>query len=415
MRKIKWILSMALMLLLCGCGEENHEKKVITLDIGEPQPWMQEAIDKFNAGNESYFVEVPDTEDISDYISVRAVKLTAGEGPDIFAAGADTHFQEFVEKGVLEDLKPYIERDLEEANYLANLLYAYERDGKVYAVETEFQIHGFLGSKDLLGGMENWTPSEAMALMEAHPEIGRFRNAGPEEVLRDFWLFGGIEITDYDMLRECILFAEEYGNLLENGEEAVLGSNVLVEPAMLNYPLALASYEALYGMELCFVGYPRMDGSGFLTGNGGLSINAASPNKEGAWAFLRFLLEEEYQSGLEQRRCFSVRKDILEQELYAYLVPPTFDIYISEQDETVTVEGSYYAVNGEEIEPLTREQAAYFLELAGQCRATSGETDYGAWTIIYEEAGAYFSDDRSIDEVMDAIENRVELWMKESG
>ncbi len=272
MRKIKWILSMALMLLLCGCGEENHEKKVITLDIGEPQPWMQEAIDKFNAGNESYFVEVPDTEDISDYISVRAVKLTAGEGPDIFAAGADTHFQEFVEKGVLEDLKPYIERDLEEANYLANLLYAYERGGKVYAVETEFQIHGFLGSKDLLGGMENWTPLEAMALMEAHPEIGRFRNAGPEEVLRDFWLFGGIEITDYDMLRECILFAEEYGNLLENGEEAVLGGNVLVEPAMLNYPLALASYEALYGMELCFVGYPRMDGSGFLTGNGGVSV-----------------------------------------------------------------------------------------------------------------------------------------------
>lgn len=77
--------------------------------------------------------------EVSDVISVRAAKLTAGDGPDIFAAGADTHFQEFAEKGVLEDLKPYIEADLQEEEYLTELLYAYERDGKVYAIETEFQ------------------------------------------------------------------------------------------------------------------------------------------------------------------------------------------------------------------------------------------------------------------------------------
>lgn len=412
MKKIKWILLLSVMLLLCGCQKDSGGKKVVTLDIGEPSLQMQEAIDRFNAGNDTYCIEVVDNTGVSDVISVRAAKLTAGDGPDIFAAGADTHFQEFVEKGVLEDLKPYIEADLKEEEYLTELLYAYESDGKVYAIETEFQIIGMIGAKEIFGDMTGWTPQEAIALMEAHPEIGRFENAEPLDVLRDFWLFGGMDKTDYDMLRECILFAEKYGKLLEDDEEEVLGGNVLVAGGSLKTPLSLANYASLYDTEICFIGFPRADRNGFLTGNGGLSINAASPNKEGAWAFLRFLLEEEYQSGLEYS--FSVRKDVFEQRLAEYSVAPTFELYIPETGETVTVETTYFSTNGKEIKPLTEEETAYLEKLARSCISTSGEVNYGAWEIIYEEAGAYFSDDRSIDEVMDAIENRVELWMKES-
>lgn len=412
MRKIKWILLLSVMLLLCGCQKDSGEKKVVTLDIGEPSPQMQEAIDRFNAGNDTYCIEVVDNTGVSDVISVRAAKLTAGDGPDIFAAGADTHFQEFVEKGVLEDLKPYIEADLKEEEYLTELLYAYESDGKVYAIETEFQIIGMIGAKEIFGDMTGWTPQEAIAMMEAYSEIGRFENAEPLDVLRDFWLFGGMDITDYGMLRECILFAEKYGKPLENGEEEVLGGNVLVARGNLKTPLSLANYASLYDTEICFIGFPRADRNGFMTGNGGLSINAASPNKEGAWAFLRFLLEEEYQSGLEYS--FSVRKDVFEQRLAEYSVAPTFELYIPETGETVTVETTYFSTNGKEIKPLTEEETAYLEKLARSCISTSGEVNYGAWEIIYEEAGAYFSDDRSIDEVMDAIENRVELWMKES-
>lgn len=412
MRKIKWILLLSVMLLLCGCQKDSGGKKVVTLDIGEPSLQMQEAIDRFNASNDTYCIEVVDNTGVSDFFSVRAAKLMTGDGPDIFAAGADTHFQEFVEKGVLEDLKPYIEADLKEEEYLTELLYAYERDGKVYAIETEFQIIGMIGAKEIFGDMTGWTPQEAIALMEAHPEIGRFENAEPLDVLRDFWLFGGMDKTDYDMLRECILFAEKYGKLLEDDEEEVLGGNVLVAGGSLKTPLSLANYASLYDTEICFIGFPRADRNGFLTGNGGLSINAASPNKEGAWAFLRFLLEEEYQSGLEYS--FSVRKDVFEQRLAEYSVAPTFELYIPETGETVTVETTYFSTNGKEIKPLTEEETAYLEKLARSCISTSGEVNYGAWEIIYEEAGAYFSDDRSIDEVMDAIENRVELWMKES-
>lgn len=412
MKKVTWILLLSVMLLLCGCQKDSGGKKVVTLDIGEPSPQMQEAIDRFNAGNDTYCIEVVDNAGVSDVISVRAAKLTAGDGPDIFVAGADTHFQEFVEKGVLEDLKPYIEADLKEEEYLTELLYAYESDGKVYAIETEFQIIGMIGAKEIFGDMTGWTPQEAIAMMEAHPEIGRFENAEPLDVLRDFWLFGGMDITDYDMLRECILFAEKYGKLLEDDEKEVLGGNVLVARGSLMTPLSLANYASMYDTEICFIGFPRADRNGFMTGNGGLSINAASPNKEGAWAFLRFLLEEEYQSGLEYY--FSVRKDIFEQRLAEYSVAPTVELYIPETGETVTVETTYFSVNGKEIKPLTEEETAYLEKLARSCISTSGEVNYGAWEIIYEEAGAYFSDDRSIDEVMDAIENRVELWMKES-
>lgn len=412
MKKIKWVLLLSAMLLLCGCQKDSGEKKIITLDIGEPSLQMQEAIDRFNASNDTYCIEVVDNTGVSDVLSVRALKLTAGDGPDIFDAGADNHFQEFMEKGVLEDLKPYIEADLKEEEYLTELLYAYERDGKVYAIETEFQIVGMVGGKEMFGDMEGWTLQEAIAMMEAHPEIGRFENAEPLDVLRDFWLFGGMDMTDYDMLRECILFAEKYGKPLEGDEKEIPGVNVLVARGALRTPLSLANYEALYDTEICFIGFPREDRNGLMTGNGGLSINAASPNKEGAWAFLRFLLEEEYQSGLEN--CFSVRKDVFEQKLAEYSVAPTFELYIPETGETVTIENSYYSTNGKEIKPLTEEEMAYIEKLARSCISTSGEVNYGVWAIIYEEAGAYFSDDRSIDVVMEAIENRVEMWLKES-
>lgn len=401
MRKTGWILLLAAMLLLCGCQKGGGEKKIVTLDIGKPSLQMQEAIDRFNVENDKYCIEVVDNTGVSDVFSVRAAKLTAGDGPDIFVAGSDTHFQEFVEKGVLEDLKPYIEADLNEEEYLTNLLYAYEIDGKVYAIETEFQISGMIGAKEMFGDMEGWTPQEAIAMMEAHPEIERFENAEPIDVFRDLWLFGGMEMTDYAMLRECILFAEKYGKVLDNYELVAPGVNVLVERANLRTPLSLQQMESEFG-EICFIGYPHVDRSGLSTGNGGLSINAASPNKEGAWAFLRFLLEEEYQSGLEG--CFSVRKDVFEQKLAEYSVAPTFEVYIPETGETVTVEGDAQ---------LTEEEAAYIEKLARSCISTSGEVNYGAWEIIYEEAGAYFAGDKSIDAVMDAIENRVDLWMKE--
>ncbi|MDE5679106.1 MAG: extracellular solute-binding protein [Lachnospiraceae bacterium] len=183
MKKIKWVLLLPVMLLLCGCQKDGDEKKIVTLDIGEPSPQMQAAIDRFNAGNDTYCVEVVDNTGVTDVISVRAVKLTAGDGPDIFVAGADTHFQEYVEKGVLEDLKPYIEADLKEEEYLTELLYAYERDGKVYAIETEFQIIGMIGAKEIFGDMEGWTPQEAIAMMEAHPNQIRIFTGMHSEIM----------------------------------------------------------------------------------------------------------------------------------------------------------------------------------------------------------------------------------------
>ena len=62
---------------------------------------------------------------------------------------------------------------------------------------------------------------------------------------------------------------------------------------------------------------------------------------------------------------------------------------------------------------MTEEQLETVDELIGKCTADRWGTDYESWNIIYEEAAPYFSGDKTLDEVMVIIENRMELYLNE--
>lgn len=385
----------------------EEEKQVIIIDV----PWsltMEEAVIAFNQSSDKYRVEYWEEE--YDFLR-RNTELITGGGPDIFTAAATTYYNDYVEKGLLVDLKPYIEADLDENAYLQNLLYAYEQEGKVYAIEPEVSVCLLAGSKEMLGERRGWTFEELKEVMEANPQINSYRGVEPMDVLRDCWLLGGIPVGDYETLRECILFAEKYGNPLDAGVEAVPGENVLVVRLQMNTPLSLASWEWQYGDDLCLIGYPQVDRQGITTGNMGLSINANSENKEGAWEFMKFLLSEEYQSQLEYS--FPVLKSVYEEMLYTYGKPDTYEVYIPELGESVQVTNSYSLPQGGIIDYMTEEQLETVDELIGICTASPHSGGYQGWHIIYEEVEPYFTGDKTLDEVMDIIENRTELYLNE--
>lgn len=390
---------------------QETEKQVIIAELPQTQQ-MQEAVIAFNQYSDKYRIEVPGWEDAEYYGLRRDTELMTGGGADILMVAGSTHFSDYADRGILEDLKPYIEADLDEDAYLENILYAFEKEGKVYAIETGVSVTLLAGSKEILGEREGWTFEELKEIMEANPQITSYRNTEPMNVLRDCWLIGGgIESDDYDTLRECLLFAKEYGNLLGAGEEAVPGENVLVVHLQMNAPLSLANWEAKYGNELCLIGYPNVDRQGIRAGYEGLSINAASENKEGAWEFLKFLLSEECQRGLQYK--FPILKSAYEEMLCKYGQPETYEVYVPELGETVEVTNGYLLPHGGYIDYMTEEQLETVDELIEKCTADRWGTDYGSWNIIYEEAPSYFSGDKTLDEVMVIIENRVELHLNE--
>ena len=389
----------------------EEDKQVIIAELPQTLQ-MQEAVIAFNQNSDKYRIEVPGWEDAEYYGLRRDTELMTGGGADILMVAGSTHFSDYADRGILEDLKPYIEADLDEDAYLENILYAFEKEGKVYAIETGVSVTLLAGSKEILGEREGWTFEELKEIMEANPQITSYRNTEPMNILRDCWLIGGgIEPDDYDTLRECLLFAKEYGNLLGAGEEAVPGENVLVVDLQMNAPLSLANWEAKYGNELCLIGYPNVDRQGIRAGDEGLSINAASENKEGAWEFLKFLLSEEYQRGLQYK--FPILKSAYEEMLCKYGQPENYEVYVPELGETVEVTNGYLLPHGGYIDYMTEEQLETVDELIEKCTADRWGTDYGSWNIIYEEAPSYFSGDKTLDEVMVIIENRVELHLNE--
>ena len=369
------------------------EKEVITLSNSWLVDSLKEAVVAFNKSSDKYRVEVitaRDTEEFADYHNNQTIQILSGEGPDIFSAPSRTNYIDFIQKGVLEDLLPYMQADLEEEKYFTNALYAYENQGKVFAVSPDMDISLLVGRQEVIGQRKGWTFAELCGVMEANPQIKAFMpDTDALSVLQLCYFYGGIESTDFEALRQCILFAQKYGQALPDGEEPVLGENVLLMEMYLNGPAAenLQDFIKRYGNDLAFVGYPREDRQGIRQASTGWSINANSSHKEGAWAFLCFLLEREYQYTL--RGSFPIMVEVYEKKLTENVGRAGSERYLSEEERS-------------KIRELTDESNAFMKDL-----------DYEVWDIVSNEAQYYFAGIKTLDEVMEIIQGRLELYESE--
>lgn len=406
---------------------EAVQKEVILLSVYTRDPGLQAAVVAFNKSSDKYRVEIEWGEESSDYTgywNILWTELMTGGGPDLLNVSSQMNFNDYIRQGMLEDLAPYIEANLEADDYVDSALYAYRQGDSVYGLESSFRLAALITKQSLLAesgadfeaeSRMGWTFEEMAAAAAANPQIKVYKeNAEPMEVLRDCLAFGGVDYSDYETLSQAILFAEQYGKSLEPGETAVLGENVLVADISLHTPLGWADVQALYGEDIVVAGYPRSDRQGVKHEGSALSINSNSVHKEGAWAFLQFLLSRDYQEN--RAGGFSVCEDIFKRELMAYAEPDSYQLYLPEAGGIVTVTNTYrLPASGLEIDAMTQEQTEEVRSLAENSMIYEFTADYGAWNIIYEEAGSYFSGDKSLEEVMEALQNRMGVYLDEKG
>ncbi len=419
----------------------THEdgRKVVTLSVYLPGEDIRQAVIAFNETNPDYYVELlcgdkdmntPSINRISatDYWNQETLEIFAGKGPDIFTKTLHSSYNSYIDKGVMEDLMPYIERDLDPNDYLESSLYAYAREDKIYALESGFSLALSVGSKDIFGDMEGWTFSEMQKILKENSHISVYRNdysvSGAGSFLSDYLAYGNPDYTDFETLRKCIEFDKNRCLRLAEGEKVILGENVLVENITLSNALEWADYEALYEKELTPVGYIDEQNTGIFHNGFGWSINTASKQKEGAWAFLRFLLSEEFQREYNTSQ-FSPLKCLLEEQLDYYSTPIEASYFDMELNDTVSYKGHILKKASNEywrqhlywkdiyIEGLSEEQIRQIHELINRSRPISSTYDATLNTLIQEEASAYFNNSRSLDDVMKNIENRVTLYLAE--
>lgn len=403
-----------------------HEdgRAIVTLSVFYKTDEIATAVAAFNKTNPDYYVELltaDSSSSVSDYWEREQIEIMAGKGPDIFTKNAQSAFMAYVEKGVIEDLAPYIERDINKEDYLESSLYAYEHEGKVYAIEPNFSISFLAGSKEIFGDSTGWNLEEMIQIMKEQPEILAFESySSPGSFLRDYLAFGSVDYTDYDAIRACIEFDKAYSKELPADVPATPGESVLVTNEDLRSLIGWADCEALYGQELTPIGYVNEEKKGILHSSIAWSINSASQQKEGAWAFLKFLLSEEYQRESYSGYRFSPLKVIFEEQLEFYSKPITNTFYVEELGETFTTTQNHTlsrasGANNDiiEIECMTEEQLQTVVDMIERAQINCFTWDQTAIQIITEEAQAYFNDKRSLDDVMTNIQSRIDLYMSE--
>ena len=408
-----------------GAHDPVYEDGKEVLTFGTMSDWngLEDLIAAYNQQSEEYVIQTVNyyDEEKGYDASLTALQLdiVRGQAPDILDLGGIDYYP-WAEKGILEDLYTYIDKDEElgRDSFMSNVLEAYTIEGKLYAIGTQFNLMTLCGKTSKVGDKTGYNVAE---LLEMLKRCGEDQNAvwgfGVEEPvltvlctfsMNDFidWDKGTCDFTGEDF-KQILEFCKSYqGKVLSGGwHQAVRQDEVLLMMQMFNsvgdYQLA----EEIFGEPITCVGFPVVEGSGTLANMlGDYAINAAAANKDACWDFLKYVLQNDEGYGsipLLRQRFDDMMQQAMTEEMTedGERVPKTS--YIS-----MNVDNSFY------VYAASREQVDAFRALV-----SSADRPYQyhmvIMNIIREEAEDYFNDRKSLEETVAVIQSRVGIYVAE--
>ena len=407
---------------------------------------VQSRIVKFNRSSEQYRIQVKDYSEYNtdDDYSAGLTKLTteimAGNVPDILDLNGFSVSQ-LAGKGLIADLDSFFEADseLSKDDFIPNVLAAFEVDGKLYSTVSNFNIQGVAGASSIVGDTPGWNYQQlqdALAQMPEGCDIFSYYTTSADVLssclaldmgsLVD-WTTGECNFESQgfiDMLKFAAQFQNDFNwdnyEYTENDDDytrIAQGRQMLLNTYVSDFN-DLPMYDAIFGGSVTYIGYPTTDGTGnMLSFNGsGYAISARCENKDAAWQFIRTFFTEDYQKN-------------------QYGFPSNINAYNAKLKEAMTpeyekdAEGNYVLdENGNKIEmsrggvgwgdtmvelyATTQEQADKLWELI---TTTTKVADYSSsiFEIVNEQTPAFFSGQKSAEEVARLIQNKANIYVNE--
>lgn len=338
-----------------------------------------------------------------------------GVGPDILILDNTFRCDVYAGNGYLTDLNVLMDGDetFVRENYLAEVWRTTTMDGKIYGLATSFQVTTFVGSERNFTEEGSWTPSECLTMAQ-RSDIPLMADAASVYLLKEYVLSYGL--ADYIDGMTCNFADGEFTAVLEiiagdypediYAEDFPIQNDLALTMACSIYGLRELLYlDEMYGEDHQFVGIPSPSGSVLsLSIHENLGIAETCRNKEAAWAFLRFILDD---SGTVSKDwvSFPVNLETLEEVAEQAMLPS------DDPDSLCAHSGSSVGEIELEGKPLTQESWNYFLDLV---KMSSGQMiDPNVQTIVAEETAAFFQGDKTAEEVCDIIQNRVQIYLWE--
>ena len=198
----------------------------------------------------------------------------------------------------------------------------------------------------------------------------------------------------------------EYRDDMEDSTVLLSQGKQLLDTYYLSDFEQVQMYRAIFGGPTTFIGYPTSEGNGaMLSLNNIIGISNSCKDVDGAWQFLRtFYLPKKSSDGdSDYTYGFSIRKD-------------DFEKYCQNAMKADSDGGSTWGW-GEfevEIQPATQEDVDQVKDLVYNTTAVSGAVSDDITNIINEEAAAYFSGQKSAEDVAEIIQSRMQVYLSET-
>lgn len=397
----------------------------------------------FNRRNNEYHVTIrqymEDYDHMEDALNRLNADIVSDNCPDLL--DLDFYYMwihRMSANGVFEDLSPYLEQSsLDRSDMFENILEEYTYDGRLICIPGIFTIDTMIGSTDRVGEEMGWSTDDVIALMDAYPEANLFNWTYRENLF--FFLLDINAYVDWET-GTCSFDSDEFKRLLEyvsrfpsydeyvadlerSEQEKLQNGEVLLTRRVIAAFDAIQCYKAMFHGDITCKGYPNAGGSNRvdLYASNEYAIVANSKVKDGAWAFIESCLTREYPTwshnwGFPNSK--SVLERMAEEEVNVEYVLDEDGEQVLDENGNPKVVGKTYGSFGEGdwryyYRPSTQEEVDMVLELI-QSAGGIGEPNYQMRVIIDEEVEAYFLGQKSVDEVTDIIQSRMQVYVSEN-
>ena len=424
-------------------------KETLTLACQWADSSLQNAIVRFNRTS-NVRIEVIDYSQYNneDDWNAGKTKLTteimSGQLPDILALDG-LPYQQLAAKGLIVDLYPLIDadREMSREDFMPNVLQALEVNGKLCSTLSTFTVVTLAGASSVVGSEPGWSFDELRAALAAMPEgctvLDEFTTSG--DILRDIvtidadyyidWSTGKVNFDSKEFI-DTLNFSKLFPNMFdsmnynwdeyESAEQRIREGKQLLNRMYIGGFSDIAQNEALFGGELTYIGFPTASGVGsYLSLESGYGITSSCADKEKAWEFLRgFMTEKAFDADLYYWG-FPANRNVLEKRLkdamtIEYMKDEKGNYVLDDKGERVPLSiGGVWMEGSDEIVPiyaLTQAQADKIMGVISSATKLYSQNT-AVLDIICEQTDAFFSGQKSAEEVARLVQGKLSIYVNE--
>lgn len=425
-------------------NNDIKQKKIVNVAALYTDDIILSAVVNFNQASSDYRVDVKTYSDSywADDWAINAfnIDLAAGHIPDMVFLAPDTPNLSYAAKGLFADLYELMDSDpnFDKNDYLTNIFKLLETDGKLNFATTSFGVNTLMGRVSEWGERLSFTWDDYDAFLESCsadvlPIGSSWNGLNAWPMTKEAFLSATLtqkmgEFVDFET-GTCSFKNISFTQLLHRTDRFPLNSEDYTTPLDFragNPPLLwMGNFHAFsimsgfipqlikadtFAEEMVYLGFPANE----VVLNGSIcnpfdlfAVFERAKEKDGAWEFVKYLLtdfQETAGMGLSSSLSgFPLKISALEFLAKEAEKPEPYEIGYTDKD------GMPFNVL-----PPTDREIERVLELVSSLTYID-LTDKFIMSIILEEASAYFTGQKTPEQVAEMIQNRVSIYLKETG